>query len=511
VAATFLKPDILRQAIALLTQAENPVDIIWIHGQNCTGCSISALQANLRIGDPASNDGTDYYGDGSGDIYLANILEILGAVPAYWGNVNSGTDLEWHPTLMAQAGCYYSDDGEEFEAYVSDSIQSAESASRTYVDAMQYMKRVLNESDHVFLVIEGSIPYPSWGDEGDVGFCEVGLKEEGTGKYKELWQFADLLYWILTGDTTYEGSHDVRGNIKGVIAFGNCAAFGGIPGGNPNPTGAKGVMHFFEDLDTGYVPSREYRIPGLTDVNSSNFRPLVNLSACPAHPDWLVLTFAAIADWYTRAVAGGYGESLTTLITKYMELDQWKRPKWVNFHANDNSTWVGPILMFGKTAHDLCPRKPAFDAGDFALTFEKAIDDTGNPKKCLLRLGCRGVTSWVNCPGTDGSGIWNKDDDPTHNNNLSYGGTWCVNVNAPCNACGDPNYPDNALMYQKGFFMECRHSEMLALGLIPGSASSAPAGKGLTCYTCHSVMMPRKYKEWTYGYHEQFGYGYWGP
>lgn len=55
-----------------------------------------------------------------------------------------------------------------------------------------------------------------------------------------------------------------------VVAVGTCACFGGIVGGNPNPTAATGVRKILTD------------------------KTVVNIPGCPAHPDWVVGTVAGI-------------------------------------------------------------------------------------------------------------------------------------------------------------------------------------------------------------------------
>jgi hydrogenase small subunit len=57
---------------------------------------------------------------------------------------------------------------------------------------------------------------------------------------------------------------------KAVIAIGTCAAFGGIPAAENNPTGAVSVPQFLKDqgVDT----------------------PVILTPGCPSHPDWLLGT-----------------------------------------------------------------------------------------------------------------------------------------------------------------------------------------------------------------------------
>ncbi|MFO7966489.1 MAG: hypothetical protein R6U44_02700, partial [Archaeoglobaceae archaeon] len=358
-------------------------------------------------------------------------------------------------------------------------------ADLTYVDAMEYLKTVVNDtSETTFVIVEGSIPYEKWGDNEHQGFCEVGMKDQGGGTYKEghMWNFADIVRYC----------HDAPG-VAAFIAYGNCGAFGGIPGGNPNPTGAKGLQHFLEDAASSaqFGPLEE------------NLKPVINITDCPAHPEHLVYTYAAIL-WGLETGSGPLD---------FVRLDQWNRPTQV--YIED----VGWVTLFAEQVHNDCERIAAFETGDFATSFTEAIN---NPSKCLLRLGCRGVAAHTNCSnkrgGTkgpaasgwnpDGVGIWNNDmDNPVSGEGNP--GSWCVAQGSPCYGCADVNFPDN--VFGSGFFRETSHSEMLAAGKIPGDASGATPeyeGKGVACYTCHAVSMPRSNKEWIEPGAPGYGSGY---
>lgn len=58
-------------------------------------------------------------------------------------------------------------------------------------------------------------------------------------------------------------------NALAVLSVGSCASFGGIPMGDPNPTGVVSVADF-----TGL--------------------PVINIPGCPAHPDWVTWTVAQL-------------------------------------------------------------------------------------------------------------------------------------------------------------------------------------------------------------------------
>jgi len=129
-----------------------------------------------------------------------------------------------------------------------------------------------------------------------------------------------------------------------VVAVGTCSAYGGIPAGQPNPTGAVSIGEFLknEGIDT----------------------PVVNVPGCPPHPDWIVGSLAAVMRYGLGAV----------------EVDEVGRPK----------------LFYGKLIHETCPRRPDFDAGKFAGQF----GETG----CLYEIGCKGPVTYADCP----TRMWNS-------------------------------------------------------------------------------------------------------
>jgi len=162
------------------------------------------------------------------------------------------------------------------------------------------------------LVVEGAIPTANRGI-----YCVVGEREGAP---------VTALEWI----------KELGANSKATLAVGTCAAYGGIPAANPNPTGCKGVGEVFREsgIDT----------------------PLINLPGCPPHPDWIVGTIFHVLK---------YG---------LPELDWLGRPK----------------LFYGKLLHDICPRRSYYDNLEFATEFGE--------EKCLFMLGCKGPMSYSDCP-----------------------------------------------------------------------------------------------------------------
>ena len=144
----------------------------------------------------------------------------------------------------------------------------------------------------------------------------------------------------------HERAAELARNAMAVACVGTCSSFGGIPAGEPNPTGA---------VSMGELLGQE----GI-DV------PLINIPGCPPHPDWIVGSLMAVGMYGLEAVAA--------------QLDELSRP----------------AMYYGKLIHETCPRRADFDAGRFAGKF-------GDPG-CLYELGCKGPVTYADCP----TRMWNS-------------------------------------------------------------------------------------------------------
>src|SRR5208337_4457120 len=189
--------------------------------------------------------------------------------------------LEYHETLMAGSG------------------RQAEEALAQAVDKY---------SGKYVCVVEGSIP----------------TRDKG-------------VYMKLAGRPAMEVLADVAGKAAAIIAIGPCAAWGGIPSADPDPTGAVGVA----DL----MPHKA----------------IVNLPGCPPNPYTLLGVVLQFADSGTLP-----------------ELDEERRPKFA----------------YDRDIHEHCPRRAHFDAGRFV----KQYGDEGHREGwCLYEMGCKGPDTHAGC------------------------------------------------------------------------------------------------------------------
>ena len=182
----------------------------------------------------------------------------------------------------------------------------------------------------------------------------------------------DGAYSCIGGRSNVDLLKEAAQGAAAVIAVGTCASFGGIPKANPNPTGAVSVSDLVQD------------------------KPVVNIPGCPPIP---VVMTGVLAHYLT------FGS--------LPELDDKGRPK----------------AFFGETIHDRCYRRPFYDRGKFAKTFD---DEGARNGWCLFELGCKGPVTHNACA----TAKWN-------------GGTsWPVESGHGCLGCSEPDFWDAGGFYK---------------------------------------------------------------
>jgi hydrogenase small subunit len=171
---------------------------------------------------------------------------------------------------------------------------------------------------------------------------------------------AACVSWNYNGqDVTFlDAVQDLSTNASQILCFGTCASFGGMAAAAPNPTMVKGVRQ----------------------IVLKPKKPIINISGCPPHPDWMVWAIVQL------------------LLGKSVSLDKYGRP----------------VALYNTTVHERCPRREAEETSSW-----------GVDGRCLEELGCRGPEAKASCVSTK----WNN------------GVNWCMGAGAPCIGCTDPEFP----------------------------------------------------------------------
>lgn len=117
----------------------------------------------------------------------------------------------------------------------------------------------------------------------------------------------DGIYCKIGEETLFSLIKRLSEKASAMVAVGTCASYGGIPGGSPNPTGAKGLGEVVE-------------------------KPILNIPGCPSHPDWII------------------GSLVHVLMFGMPKLDEKRRP----------------AFFYPKTIHEQCQNYALFSKGEFA-------------------------------------------------------------------------------------------------------------------------------------------------
>jgi len=179
-------------------------------------------------------------------------------------------------------------------------------------------------------------------------------------------------YGTIAGVSHLDMLKEAAAGCAAVVAVGSCAAFGGIPQADPNPTGAVSVSDVVKD------------------------KPVVNVSGCPPIP---VVITGTLVHYLTFGTLP--------------ELDALGRPR----------------AFFGQNIHDRCYRRPFYERGQFAETFD---DEGAKQGWCLYKLGCKGPVTYNACATTK----WNN------------GTSFPIEAGPGCIGCSEPRFWDKGGFYR---------------------------------------------------------------
>ena len=244
--------------------------------------------------------------------------------PLFATLADAGIEIVWHPSLS--------------EASADESLDILESCAD-------------GRRDFDVLCIEGSLLR---GPHGSGRFHVLA----GTGR--------PMIEWVKL----------LAAHARHVVAVGSCAAFGGITAAGVNPTDACGLQ--YDGTNSGGLLGAAFRAgAGL---------PVVNVSGCPTHPDWVTETLLSLArDELHEA-----------------DLDELARPR---FYTD--------VLV-----HHGCARNEFYE-------FKASAEKNGDQGCLMEHLGCKGTQAHADCNLRP----WN-------------GGGSCTDGGYACISCTEPGFEE---------------------------------------------------------------------
>ena len=179
------------------------------------------------------------------------------------------------------------------------------------------------------------------------------------------------VYSLTGGRSNVSMLAEIAADAKAVLAIGTCAAYGGIP---------------------KLIQIRRVRSAWRTWLSG---KPIVNIPGCPPVPE-------VLSGVLVHFISFG----------RLPDIDDRKRP----------------LAYFGTTVHDQCYRRPFYDQGKFAKSFD---DEGARQGWCLFELGCKGPTTRNACASLK----WN-------------GGTsFPIQSGHGCIGCSEPDFWDAGSFY----------------------------------------------------------------
>ena len=180
-------------------------------------------------------------------------------------------------------------------------------------------------------------------------------------------------YCCIAGRSAKDLLIEAAEGAKVIIAWGSCATSGCVQAAKPNPTNATPIHKIIKN------------------------KPIIRVPGCPPIGE-------VMAGIIVHVVTFG----------RLPELDRMGRPK----------------AFYAKRVHDSCYRRPYYDAGLFAETFD---DQNAKDGYCLYKLGCKGPMTYNSC----GTIKWN--------NGVSYP----IQSGHGCIGCSEEDFWDNGPFYER--------------------------------------------------------------
>ncbi len=214
---------------------------------------------------------------------------------------------------------------------------------------------------------------------------------------------ADGNYCCIAGRSAKDLLLEAAEGAKAIIAWGSCACNGCVQAAYPNPTEATPIHKIIKN------------------------KPIIKVPGCPPIGE-------VMAGIIVHLISFG----------RLPELDNLGRPK----------------AFYAKRVHDSCYRRPYYDAGLFAETFD---DQNAKEGYCLYKVGCRGPMTYNSC----GTIRWNN------------GVSFPIQSGHGCIGCSEEDFWDNGPFYERmtglaGFGIESSADTIgkVAAGVLAGGLAA---------------------------------------
>lgn len=220
-------------------------------------------------------------------------------------------------------------------------------------------------------------------------------------------------YCCIGGKSSAQILQEAAEGAKAILAWGSCACNGCVQAAKPNPTEATPIHKLVRG------------------------KPVIKVPGCPPIGEVMAGTLLHIITFGTIP-----------------ELDRIGRPK----------------AFYSKRVHDSCYRRPYYDAGLFAESFD---DENSKKGYCLYKVGCKGPMTYNSC----GIVKWN--------NGVSYP----IQSGHGCFGCSEENFWDNGPIYMQmasfpGFGIESSADKI-------GLAAAAATGAGIAAHAIATNIRKR--------------------
>lgn len=225
---------------------------------------------------------------------------------------------------------------------------------------------------------------------------------------------ADGNYCCIAGKSAIETLKEAAEGAKAIIAWGSCACNGCVQAAHPNPTEATPIHKIIKN------------------------KPIIRVPGCPPIGE-------VMAGVIVHVVAFG----------RLPELDRQGRPK----------------AFYAKRVHDSCYRRPYYDAGLFAESFD---DQNAKDGYCLYKVGCKGPSTYNSC----GTIRWNG------------GVSYPIQSGHGCIGCSEDDFWDNGPFYERAIGVPGLTEEGLADDI--GKVAAGVVAGGLAVHAIAANVSKRK-------------------